>query len=108
MSKNEKPTVSLTEHIGNIVFDKKVDSSISTDYNLEEQIVLFSNKVLGIQVQSVVLPPNYLPQPKTETEIMDWLRKKIQSKWSSAYVLALKYGEKSNVKLEKKEPYNNN
>ena len=108
MSKNQKPTISLTEHIGNIVFDKKVDSSISTDYNLEEQIVLFSNKVLGVQIQSVVLPPNYLPQPKTEAEVMDWLRNKIQSRHSFAYSMSLKYGEKLKIKLEQKEPYSNN
>ena len=108
MSKNQTPTISLTEHIGNIVFDKKVDSVISENYNLEEQIVLFSNKVLGVQVQSVVLPPNYLPKPKTETEVMDWLRNKIHNRYSFAYSMGLKYGEKLNLKLEKKEPYNNN
>jgi len=108
MSENKKQTIVLTEHIGNIVFDKKEDSSISVDYNLEEQIVLFSNKVLGVQVQSVVLPANYLPQPKTETQVMDWLRNKIQSRHSFAYSMSLKYGEKLNLKLEKKEPYNNN
>jgi len=108
MSENKKQTIGLTEHIGNIVFDKKEDSSIIADYNLEEQIVLFSNKVLGVQVQSVVLPANYLPQPKTETQVMDWLRNKIQSRHSFAYSMSLKYGEKTNLKLEKKEPYNNN
>ena len=108
MSKNQTPKISLTEHIGNIVFDKKVDSVISEDYNLEEQIVLFSNNVLGVQVQSVVLPPNYLPQPKTEAEVMDWLRNKIQSRHSFAYSMSLKYGEKLKIKLEQKEPYSNN
>jgi len=108
MSENKKQTIGLTEHIGNIVFDKKEDSSISVDYNLEEQIVLFSNKVLGVQVQSVVLPANYLPQPKTEKQVMGWLRNKIQSRHSFAYSMSLKYGEKLNLKLEKKEPYNNN
>ena len=108
MSENKKQTIGLTEHIGNIVFDKKEDSSIIADYNLEEQIVLFSNKVLGVQVQSVVLPANYLPQPKTESQVMDWLRNKIQSRHSFAYSMSLKYGEKTNLKLEKKEPYNNN
>jgi hypothetical protein len=108
MSENKKQTIALTEHIGNIVFDKKEDSSIIADYNLEEQIVLYSNKVLGVKVQSVVLPANYLPQPKTETQVMDWLRNKIQSRHSFAYSMSLKYGEKTNLKLEKKEPYNNN
>jgi hypothetical protein len=108
MSENKKQTIGLTEHIGNIVFDKKEDSSIIADYNLEEQIVLFSNKVLGVQVQSVVLPANYLPQPKTEKQVMGWLRNKIQSRHSFAYSMSLKYGEKLNLKLEKKEPYNNN
>jgi len=106
MSENQTPKISLTEHIGNVVFDKKLDSSISTNYNLEEQIVLFSNKVLGVKVQSVVLPPNYLPQPKTEAEVMDWLRNKIQNRHSFAYSMSLKYGEKVKIKLEQKEPYN--
>ena len=108
MSKNQTPKISLTEHIGNIVFDKKVDSVISEDYNLEEQIVLFSNNVLGVQVQSVVLPPNYLPQPKSEAEVMNWLRNKIQSRHSFAYSMSLKYGEKLKIKLEQKEPYSKN
>jgi hypothetical protein len=90
------------------VFEPKKDSSINTDYNLEEQILLYSNNVFRIKIQSVVLPPNYLPVPKTEAEVIDWLRNRIQSKWSSAYTLALKYGEKPNIKLQKKEPYNNN
>ena len=63
---------------------------------------------MGLKVQSVVLPANYLPQPKTETQVMDWLRNKIQSRHSFAYSMSLKYGEKLNLKLEKKEPYNNN
>ena len=108
MSENKKQTIGLTEHIGNIVFDKKEDSSIIADYNLEEQIVLYSNKVLGVKVQSVVLPPNYLPQPKNEKQVMDWLRNKIHNRYSFAYSMGLKYGEKLNLKLEKKEPYNNN
>ncbi len=105
MSKNQTPTINLTEHIGNIIFDKKVDSSISTDYNLEEQIILFSNKVLGIKVQSVVLPPNYLPQPKTEAEIRHWLGNKIQNTHIFAYSMALKYGEKLKVRIQPKKPY---
>lgn len=106
MSKNQTPKISLTEHIGNVVLDKKLDSSISTDYNLEEQIVLFSNKVLGVKVQSVVLPPNYLPQPKTEAEVMDWLRNKIQNTHSFAYSMSLKYGGKLKVRTQPKQPYN--
>ena len=107
MSENQKPIISLTEHVTNVVFAKKEDSSINIDYNLEEQIVLFSNKVLGVQIQSVVLPPNYLPQPKTEEEVMNWLRDRIQNNWSYAYSMSLKYAEKLKLKLDKKQPYNN-
>jgi hypothetical protein len=39
---------------------------------------------------------------------MDWLRNKIYNRYSFAYSMGLKYGEKLNLKLEKKEPYNNN
>lgn len=77
MSKNEKPTVSISEHVANIVFDKKEDSSISLSYNLEEQIVLFSNKVLGIKIQSVALPPNYFAEPKIDAQVIHWLNSKI-------------------------------
>ena len=106
MSENKKPTIALTEHIGNVVFDKKEDSS-STDYNLEEQILLYSNNVFGIKIQSVALPPNYLPQPKTEEQVMNWLRNRIQNNWSYAYSMSLKYAEKLKLKLDKKQPYNN-
>jgi len=98
MSENQKPALHLTGHIGNVVFDKKEDSS-NTDYNLEEQIVLYSNNVFGIQIQSVALPPNYLPQPKTEEQVMNWLRNRIQNNWSFAYSMSLKYQEKLKVKL---------
>ena len=101
MSKNQIPTISLTEHIGNIFFDKKVDSSISENYNLEEQIVLFSNNVLGVKVQSVVLPNDFPNEPKTEAPVLDWLRNKVHNIHIPAYVLATKYGEKIRIKLRK-------
>jgi len=53
------------------------------------------------------LPENYNPKLKTETQVLDWLRNKIHSRHSATYVLCLKYEEKTNVKLEQKEPYVN-
>jgi hypothetical protein len=102
MSENKKQTINLTEHIANIVFERKENS------NLEEEMLRFNKEVLNIQVQSLVLPPRYNPAPKTESQVMNWLRNKIQSRYSYAYSMALKYGEKLNLKLEQKKPYNNN
>lgn len=93
------------EYIPNIVFEKKNDFSIDTTYNLEEQIVLFSNKVLGLKVQSVALPDNFTNELKTEAQVLHWLRNKIHNRHSSAYVLALKYGEKLKVKLPENSKY---
>ena len=105
MSENKKQTINLTEHISNIVFERKED--VSFEVNLKNEMV-YNNQVLGIQVQSVALPKNYNQNPKTESQVMDWLRNKIHSRYSFAYSMSLKYGEKLNVKLEQKEPYNNN
>jgi hypothetical protein len=93
------------EYIHNVVFEKKNDSSIDLAYNLEEQIVLFSNNVLGLKVQSVALPKNFTNQPKTEAQVLHWLRNKIHNRHSSAYVLALKYGEKLKVQLPENSKY---
>jgi hypothetical protein len=87
------------------VFERKED--VSFEVNLKNEMV-YNKQVSGIEVQSVALPPRYTPAPKTETQVMDWLRNKIHSRYSFAYSMALKYGEKLNFKLEKKEPYNNN
>jgi transcriptional regulatory protein LevR len=105
MSENKKQTINLTEHISNIVFERK--ENFSFEVNLKNEMV-YNNQVLGIQVQSVALPKNYNQNPKTESQVMDWLRNKIHSRYSFAYSMSLKYGEKLNVKLEQKEPYNNN
>jgi hypothetical protein len=109
MFENQKPTIDLTEHIGDIVFEKKDEAiPLSETLTLEEQLLQTHQKVLGIKVQSVALPPNYNPAPKTEAEVMDWLRNRVNNNFSCAYSIALKYGEKLHVKLEQKKPYNNN
>jgi len=105
---NEKPTINVNEHVGNIIFDKKEDYSQPKTFTLEEQVVNYSNEVLGIKVMSVALPPNYTGQPKTEAQVMDWLRNKVHSRHTFSYSIALKYGEKVKIKSEKKQPYNNN
>jgi hypothetical protein len=105
MSENKKQTINLTEHISNIVFERK--ENVSFEVNLKNEMV-YNNQGLGIQVQSVALPKNYNLNPKTESQVMDWLRNKIHSRYSFAYSMALKYGEKLNLKLEQKKPYNNN
>lgn len=108
MSKNQTPTISLTEHIGNIVFEKKDEAiSFSETPTLEEDLLYRHQKVLDIKVQSVALPPNYNPAPKTEAEVMDWLRNTVNNNYSFAYSIALKYGERLKLKLEQKEPYIN-
>ena len=109
MSESQKPTINIAEHIGNIVFDRKDESiSLSETLTLEEELVCRHREVLKIKVQSVALPPNYNPAPKTEPQVMDWLRNRINNNYSLAYSIALKYGEKLHVKLEQKEPYKNN
>ncbi|MDQ5928746.1 MAG: hypothetical protein QG594_524, partial [Bacteroidota bacterium] len=69
------------------------------------QIVLFSNNVLGLKVQSVVLPDNFTNEPKTEEQVLCWLRNKIHNRDSSAHVLALKYGEKLKMRLPENSKY---
>jgi hypothetical protein len=104
---HQKPTINVSEHVGNIIFDKKEDSAQPKIFTLEEQVVNYSNEVLGIKVMSVALPPTYTGQPKTEAQVMDWLRNKVHSRYTFAYSIALKYGEKVKIKSEKKQPYNN-
>jgi hypothetical protein len=105
---HQKPTINVSEHVGNIIFDKKEDSSKAKLFTLEEMVVNYSNEVLGIRVMSVALPPNYSAQPKTEAQVIDWLRNRVHSRYTFAYSIALKYGEKLKVKSEQKQPYNNN
>jgi hypothetical protein len=91
MSESQKPKINLTEHIENIVFDRKYESiSLSKTPTLEEELVCRHREVLKIKVQSVALPTNYNPAPKTEEQIMDWLRNKINNNYSSAYSISLK------------------
>jgi hypothetical protein len=87
----------LQEFVANIVFDKKNDSDVDVTYNLEEQLVLFSNNVLEVKVQSVALPNNFRNELKTESQVLHWLRDKIYNVHIPAYVLAMKYGEKFKV-----------
>ena len=109
MSENQKPIIDLTEHVVNIVFDKKNEEISPSESSLLAQDLLCKHqKILGIKVQSVVLPPDYKPAPKTEEELMDWLRSKVYNNFSCAYSIALKYGEKLKVRLEQKKPYINN
>ena len=108
MSEIKKPTIQLNEHIGNIIFDKKEEPKQAKSFTLKEEMVYRNNKVFRRSVQSVALPENYNLKLKTETQVLDWLRNKIHSRHSATYVLCLKYEEKTKIKLEQKEPYNNN
>jgi hypothetical protein len=109
MSDESNPIVDLENFVGSIVFERKeqVSESLQT-LTLEEQMLYNSNEVLGIKVMSVVLPPNYDPELRKEPQITEWLQNKVKNNHISAHILALKYGEKLKVKLEQKEPYNNN
>jgi hypothetical protein len=109
MSNETKPMIDLNEHFKSVVFEKKEDLESETKiFTLQEQMVNYSNEVLGIKVMSVALPLNYNPETKSETEVINWLQNKVKNNHTSAYILASKYGEKLKVKLEKKEPYTNN
>jgi hypothetical protein len=98
----------LNEHITDIIFERKEDFVEAKNLTLEEQVLNYSNEVLGIKAMSVALPPNYSPEPKTEEQIMNWLRNTIHNRHSSAYALSLKHGEKSKIKLDQKKPYSKN
>jgi hypothetical protein len=103
MNSNKIPTINLSEHIGNIVFEKKDDViPVSEELTLEEQLVYRHNKVFKIKVQSVALPNNYKHKPKTEAQVMDWLRNRIHSIHSFYYSISLKYADEHNIKLPKK------
>jgi hypothetical protein len=103
MSKEIKtPTFEINKHISDVIFEKKEDSTETKIITIEEQMVNYSNEVLGIKVKSVALPLNHSPETKTESQVIHWLRDRIHSRYSTAYELALKYGEKLKVKLDKK------
>ena len=109
MSNESNPIVDLDNFVGSIVFERKEQVTETLQkLTLEEQMVNYSNDVLGIKVISVVLPPNYKPEPKSEIEVTDWLQSKVKNNYISAHILAQKYGEKLKIKLNQKEPYNNN
>ena len=100
MDSNKKPTINLSEDIGNIVFEKKEEVIALTEkLTLEEQLVYRHNKVFKIKVQSVALPNNYKHKPKTEAQVMDWLRNRIHNVHSFSYSISLKYAENLNTKL---------
>ena len=109
MSNESNPIVDLDNFVGSIVFERKEQVTETLQkLTLEEQMVNYSNDVLGIKVISVVLPPNYKPEPKSEIEVTDWLQSKVKNNYISAHILAEKYGETLKIKLNQKEPYNNN
>jgi len=95
----------LNEHIADYIFDKKEDSSEAKLFTLEKQLVNFSNEVLGIKVMSVALPIGYTVQPKTEEQVIDWLSNTVQSRYTSAYAMCLKYEERLKIKLNQKSIY---
>jgi hypothetical protein len=109
MAKEIDLTIGFTQHIDNVVFEKKhnLDNEFRVQ-TLEEEMVNYSNDFLGIKVMSVALPPNYSPAKKTEAQLIDWLQNKVKNNHTKAYLLSLKYGEKLKVKLDQKEPYTNN
>ena len=96
------PTFEINKHISDIIFEKKDDLTEAKILTMEEQMVNYSNKILGIKVKSVALPLKHTPETKTESQVIHWLRDRIHSRYSTAYELALKYGEKLKVKLDKK------
>lgn len=47
----------------------------SKKLNLEQELVRQNDSVLGIKVQSVVLPDKYKAKIKTEKDMVQWLEK---------------------------------
>lgn len=56
---------------------------------MEENILDIMNKI-GIRIQSVVLPPNFVAE-RNENMVLDWMRNNIQSVHTSWYYYRLKY-----------------
>jgi hypothetical protein len=51
------------------------------------------------------LPIGYTVQPKTEEQVIDWLSNTVQSRYTSAYAMCLKYEERLKIKLNQKSIY---
>ena len=47
----------------------------SKKLNLEQELVRQNDSILGIKVQSVVLPDKYKSEIKTEQDMVQWLEK---------------------------------
>jgi len=47
----------------------------SKKLNLEQELVRQNDSILGIKVQSVVLPDKYKTEIKTEEDMVQWLEK---------------------------------
>ena len=98
----------LNKHIGDVVFEKKEQIFEPKTNTIEESMVLHSNNILKIRVQSVALPIGYSPKPKSEQLFMWWLTHHIKNIYAYTYSFCLKYEEKLRIQSDKKEPYINN
>lgn len=78
MAKEINPILELNDFKGNIVFEKKEQEN-SENLSLQEQMIKYQNEVLGIQVISVALPPNFNPEMRNKSKGIDWHQKIVQN-----------------------------
>ncbi len=75
MSNETKTMIDLNEHSKSVVFEKKEDLESETKiFTLQEQMVNYSNEVLGIKVMSVALPSNYNPKLRSKKQFTSWFK----------------------------------
>jgi hypothetical protein len=63
---------------------------IGKDKSKIEEKILDTMNSIGIRIQSVVLPPNFV-ESKNENMVLDWMRNNIKSVHTSCYYYRLKY-----------------
>lgn len=92
----------IKKQFKDVFFEKKEDNPTPVQtFSLEQQMVNYSNEVLGIKVMSVALPPNYNPELRNEEQVIDWLKNSVKNKNTSAYLLAKKYDESLKIEFTK-------
>lgn len=82
---NQKTILEINSHFMEAVFDKKGELEKEELISLEQQMVNHSNNVLGIKVMSVALPNKYALKAKNDVDVLNWLKNKVQSKYSIYY-----------------------
>ena len=89
---NKKLMDIIFEKVEDIVFEK-VEEYKPVSYTDEEQMLLHSDKLLKLKVQSVALPKGFVFLYKTEEEVLSWMTNKIHNVHNAFYKINSKYRE---------------